>query len=240
MNKVVADDSHSKRSNRSGGQEGVDSSDASPRPRFGTRGGRLAGYSRYVSFMKFLLPAIALGLVSLIFIWPQIQLDKRFSLSFSKIRSNEAEDPSMVNARFVGADKRFQPFSITADLAKNVLLGATVIELEMPKADIAISNDTWLVLTANTGFYDQKKKMLTLKGAVNLFHDSGYEFSTAEATINLGKGFAEGGKPIRGQGPFGTLQAEGFYIEDNGDKFYFKGKAKLVIFENAKLGQGTK
>ncbi len=230
MNSLAAENTLGNRTNS------ADLSKAPARSKTGKRIRRPAGYSRYVSFMKFLLPAIALGLVLLIVIWPQIQLDSRFSLSFSNVRSTEAEDPSMVNARFVGADKRNQPFSITADLAKNVLLGASTIELEMPKADIAIANGTWLVLTANTGLYDQKDKMLTLKGAVNLFHDSGYEFSTAEAVVDLGKGFADGHKPIRGQGPFGTLKAEGFRIEDNGEIFHFKGKAKLVIFQNGQSG----
>lgn len=215
---------------------GADNTKPAPASKLGKVLRRPAGYSRYVSFMKFLLPAIALGLVSLIFIWPQIQLDSRFSLSFKKISPAEAEDPSMVNARFVGADKRNQPFSITADLAKNVLLGAADIELEMPKADIAISNGSWLVLTAKTGVYNQKGKLLNLQGAVNLFHDSGYEFSTQKATIDLGKGFAEGDQPIRGQGPFGTLQAEGFHIENNGEKFFFKGKSKLVIYQNGQSG----
>ena len=74
-----------------------------------------AGYSRYVSFMKFMLPAIALGLIGLILIWPQIKIsDQRFSINFKNIQSTNPEDPSMINARFVGTDAKNQPFSIPA------------------------------------------------------------------------------------------------------------------------------
>jgi lipopolysaccharide export system protein LptC len=193
-----------------------------------------AGYSRYVSFMKFLLPAIALGLVGLILIWPQIKIaDKRFSINFKNIQSTDPEDPSMINARFVGTDAKNQPFSITADLAKNVLLGSAAVELERPKADIGIKDGTWLAVTANTGVYDQTGKTLDLFGAANLFHDSGYEFNTEKAMIDLGNGIATSNVEITGQGPFGNLTAEGFRIESKGNRFFFTGKAKLVIHPNA-------
>ena len=196
---------------------------------------RPAGYSRYVSFMKFLLPAIALGLLALIFLWPQIKVgDSRFSISFKGIQTTNTDDPNMVNARFVGTDNKSQPFSITADLAKNIVLGSSAVELEMPKADIGIKDGTWLVVTANTGLYNQKGKTLDLNGAVNLFHDSGYEFNTEKANIDLGKGIATSNVKITGQGPFGNLTAEGFRIENKGNRFIFTGKSKLVIHPNAR------
>ena len=139
----------------------------------------------------------------------------------------------MVNARFMGSDKKNQPFSITADLAKNLLLGKTNIELEMPKADITVRDGTWLVLTADTGVYNQSGKTLSLEGKVNLFHDSGYEFNTAAADIDLNGGVAKGTVPVSGQGPFGHLEAEGFIIENKGSSIYFIGRSKLILHEYA-------
>ncbi len=195
---------------------------------------RLASYSRYVVFMKFLLPAAALGLIVAIIIWPQIQVeDNRFSIRISDVKLSARDNPSMVNARFVGSDKKNQPFSITADLARNLLLGNSNIELEMPKADITVRDGTWLVLTANTGLYDQGGKTLNLEGKVNLFHDSGYEFNTEAADIDLGGGVAKGTVAVRGQGPFGQLEAEGFRIENKGSSIYFTGKSKLTLHAGA-------
>jgi lipopolysaccharide export system protein LptC len=193
-----------------------------------------ANYSRFVSIMKFLLPAIALGLLGLIILWPQITNNsKRFSIKVKNIEGMASNEPNMINARFVGNDKNSQPYSITADMAKNVIIGGSSVELEMPKADISIKDGTWLAVTANSGFYNQKTKTLDLIGAVNLFHDSGYEFNSKKIIVDLNNNNAVSDVKITGQGPFGTLTAEGFRLEKYGTWFFFTGKAKLVIHQNA-------
>jgi lipopolysaccharide export system protein LptC len=199
---------------------------------------RHTSYSRFVLFMKVGLPILALGLVGLLFVWPQLQVSNiRLSVGLASFKAANPESPSMVNARFVGSDKRDQAFSITADLAKNLLLGKSAIELEVPKADLAMGDGSWLVMTANTGLYDQKGKSLVLNGAVNLFHDSGYEFKTESAQIDLEGGVAVGSDPVQGQGPFGQLSAEGFRIEDMGRRMLFTGKARLTISPTALEGR---
>ena len=157
-------------------------------------------------------------------------------LSFAALTANQNEDPSMVNPRFLGIDKENKPYSITADLARNLAAGSSSVELEMPKADITLEDGTWLVLTAKNGIFRQAKNTLDLTGAVNLFHDSGYEFQTTEAKIDLKKGLARGSKPVRGQGPFGEMQGEGFRLIGKGKTIVFTGKSKLVIYsESGKL-----
>jgi len=185
--------------------------------------------------MKLLLPAIALGLASLLFLWPQIKVnDSRFSVNFKTIQSSNPDDLSMINARFVGTDSKNQPFSITADLAKNITLGGASLELEMPKADISTNDGTWLAVIANNGVYHQKAQTLDLLGSVNLFHDSGYEFNMEKAIIDLANGIATSNTQINGQGPFGILTAEGLRIEKKNNHFLFLGKAKLVINPSVK------
>ena len=107
----------------------------------------------------------------------------------------------------------------------------------MPKADVTLSDGSWLVLTANSGVYNQKRKFLNLEGAVNLFHDSGYEFNTKKADLDLKRGIAKSNQPVKGQGPFGQLQAEGFRIEDKGNIILFSGKSKLTLFPKALKGK---
>ena len=199
---------------------------------------RSTSYSRFVTTMKVALPIVALGLVGLLFLWPQVNVSNiRVSVGLASFKTANPESPSMVNARFVGSDNRDQAFSITADLAKNILLGKSKVELEVPKADLAMQDGSWLVMTARTGLYDQKGKSLALDGAVNLFHDSGYEFNTETALVDLEGGVAVGDKSVQGQGPFGQLIAEGFRIENMGKRMLFTGKAKLTIYPTALEGQ---
>ncbi len=130
----------------------------------------------------------------------------------------------------MGIDKNAQPFSITADLAKNLAKGTATVELEMPKADMTLDDGTWLVLTADTGIYSRETRTLELVGAVNLFHDSGYEIRTAKARIDFVQGAAAGTDPVRGHGPFGELVAEGFDLKNKGKIIRFTGKSTLVLF----------
>jgi len=204
-----------------------------------TRPRDLKWYSRFVQMMKVLLPAVAALLVVLILIWPYLRSeDLRFRLSFAALTANETEDPSMVNPRYLGIDKENQSFSITADLARKREDGSPAVELEMPKADITLKDGTWLVMTAHNGVLKQVNKTLDLTGAVNLFHDSGYEFKTSKASIDLEKGLAQGTASVRGQGPFGDLRGEGFRLIDKGKTIVFTGKSKLVIYQG--LGKPAK
>ncbi len=196
-------------------------------------------YSRFVAMMKFILPAAAAVLIGLVVLWPHLAADDlRFRIGFAAIKASVSKDPSMVNPRFVGTDSENKPYSITADLARSIgdlksKEAPASVELEMPKADITLDDGTWLVLTAETGLLAQMDKSLNLAGAVNLFHDSGYEFRTEKAAIDLTSGVASGNLPIQGQGPFGVLSAEGFRLVDKGKTIYFNGKSKLILHPGA-------
>lgn len=196
-----------------------------------TRRGASAGYSKFVHWMKILLPTAAFLMLILIMAWPHFQIkDNRFSIGFATLKLTGNQDKSMVKPRFLGTDKKTKPFSVTADIAKNIMVDASVVELEMPKADITLPDGSWLVLTANTGVFNKNNKKLELRKKVNLFHDSGYEFRTSSADVDLTKGLAEGKEPITGQGPFGSLKSEGFRLIDKGRIIHFTGKSKLIMY----------
>lgn len=188
-------------------------------------------YSRFVSLMKVFLPTLALLLIGLVIVWPYLQAkESHFRIGFSGLMLSGSEDPNMVNARYQGTDKNSRMFTITADLARNLLDGTSAVELEMPKADMVLEDGSWLVLTADTGIYTRDTATLNLTGSVTLFHDSGYEFRTSKASINLTEGLVEGNEKVEGQGPFGDLEAEGFRLIDKGKIIQFTGKARMVIY----------
>nr|CAX84186.1 conserved uncharacterized protein [uncultured bacterium] len=187
-------------------------------------------YTRFVGMMKVLLPAVAALVLGLVLIWPQIVgRDERFRVSFSNINAKDVDTLSMVNARYFGTDTNNQPFSVTADMANEASRGAKAVELESPKADIMTHDGQWLALSADNGLYSQPSSTLDLLGNVNLFHDKGYEIHTTSAQADLKMGAASGDDPVRGQGPFGALTAEGFRLYDKGSRIVFTGKSHLVL-----------
>ena len=192
---------------------------------------KIASYSSFVSLMKVLLPVVAAALVLLIGVWPHLQTkDDGFRIGLAALETPVSESLAMINARYTGTDKNSLPFSITADLAKNLAKGTEIVNLEMPKADMTLDDGTWLVVTAESGIYSRKPRILELVGAVNLFHDSGYEIRTTKARIDLERGTATGTNTVRGHGPFGEMMSEGFDLKNKVKTIRFVGKSKLVLF----------
>ena len=196
-------------------------------------------YSRFVRIMKLTLPLLAVALVAMIVFWPQLtRIDKSFRLGFTDIDLSVLENPSMLNVRYVGTDSKDRPFTVTADLARNLDAAGTEVSLESPKADVLMQDGTWLLLSAKKGLFERNVKKLTLSGAVNLFHDSGYEFHTEKAEIDLAVSEAHGAQPIHGQGAFGDITAVGFKISDQGRTLLFRGPARLVLYPSGTRPDG--
>ena len=195
------------------------------------RPGRSA-YAILIGVLKTLLPSFAIGMVLLIFAWPQINVEsERFGIDIgvTELAADYADSLSMLNARFDGVDAEGRPFSLSADEASQPSSVNEIVDLSLPKGDITLNDGTWLALTAKTGKYDRQGNTLDLAGAVSLFHDQGFELQTATAAVDLEAGRAEGSDPVKGHGPFGRLRSEGFRVEDNGDTIVFTGRSRMIL-----------
>ena len=192
------------------------------------------GYSRFVNLMKFILPAVAAGLLLLIVAWPRLQAGfDRLRLSFTRLDLSEARDLRMVNARFAGIDKLHRPYVLTADVARQMPDRNDLMALEGPKGDITLQSGAWLALTAFTGVYLSQGQLLDLFGDVKVFHDRGYELTTDTAHVDMAAGTAEGNDAVQGQGVFGDVTSQGFRLLDHGQTIIFTGKAKLHVAPRA-------
>jgi len=198
-------------------------------------GQSVESYSRFVSIMKVLLPALAFILVIIVIVMPQLndQLDSELSEEIF-LDDGEADTLSLVNAKYFGTDSAGQRFSITASSAREVKGQEKQIKLNTPQADISLKDGTWLMVGADSGLYDRGKQVLNLEGKVSLFQDQGYEIHTDLATVFVQDGSGEGDKPVYTQGSFGQLESLGFKFKEKGKVFYFLGPAQLIL--NSKRG----
>jgi lipopolysaccharide export system protein LptC len=188
-----------------------------------------AGYSRFVSAMKLLLPAVAVGLVLLVVVWPRLQQSlEHLRAAVPRLDLNEARDLKMVNAHYAGLDKRHRPYVLTADVARQTQAN-DLTSMEGPKADITLKSGAWLSITSDTGVYLSQGQLLDLFGNVKMFHDRGYELNTESAHLDMTAGTAEGNEAVQGQGVFGAVVADGFRLLDHGQVIIFTGKAKLHL-----------
>lgn len=200
-----------------------------------------SGYSRFVRLAKYFLPLVAGTVILLVAVWPELKSDpEKFSLGLSDVRVETAGGQRVINARFTGVDSENRPFSITAESVIQAASGDDGVELTQPKADVTLAGDSWVAIAAPNGLFRRDDEILDLTGGVDVFHDDGYEFRTAEARLNFSQSSATGDTPIRGQGPFGTIEAEGFRILGTGDSIYFTGKSRLVLYLDAPKPKGGK
>lgn len=196
-------------------------------------------YTRFANSMRIILPLVAMAIVVLVIAWPQLtERPKRFSLNVSDIAMTESGAQQIVNARFTGTDSKNRPYTVTADTASQAKNAPDMIDLAFPKADITLQNGAWLALSAESGTFNRKIQVLNLMGGVNIFHDVGYQLSTAAANIFMKDGSAAGDKPVSGQGPIGTVEASGFRILDGGKRVIFTGKSRLVLYPAGKGPKG--
>lgn len=197
---------------------------------------------RYVTLLRVALPMAALLLAALVITWPQIQNRERvaFSLAPTSADPKEVEQLTMVNPRFVGLDSKQQPYTVTAKTATQERAGADMILLDRPQADILLDNGAWVTVTGRKGRYSQKQQILDLEGDVDVFHDSGYEFHTEKAQVDLANDTVNGDVPVAGHGPGGTIDAQGFMILDHGQTVIFTGDSKLHLNPGAQSGIGAR
>jgi len=182
--------------------------------------------------MKVLLPGLAVGLIAIVAAWPSLrQAEDALRVTFDP-KLLTAADPRMVRPRLIGVDTSAQPFTVTAEAASRLPDAGRrqVYELVQPTADITLKDGGWMVMTAAKGIFWRDRQLLELSEDVSLFQDAGYEFTTDQARIDLTKHTAEGSRLIRGQGPFGQIEAQGFRLVEQGARIDFTGKARLVLF----------
>ncbi|BBK29443.1 lipopolysaccharide export system protein LptC [Stella humosa] len=198
-----------------------------------------ARYSRLVSLLRYLLPILAIGLLALVAIWPQIHRGvEGFRLQSLKLDPNEVSTLRMSNARYQGVDERNRPYLLTAEGAVQNPRDKNFVALEVPKANMTLENGTGVAIAAESGVYDGAGKMLDLMGTVRVRRDDGYVFETEVARVDMKTGMVDGNDPVRGHGPGGTVEAEGFRVLQKGQVVEFKGKSRLLMPQGAPMNQG--
>jgi lipopolysaccharide export system protein LptC len=192
----------------------------------------LAGRRVLVRIGRVLLPALALGLLAALALWPEFdRVEERARLSYRV--GVTPGGVQVIAPRYDSVDREGRPFTVSADTAAQDA-ATEALDLVRPRADLFTSGG-WLLLEAEGGRYDRRAERLDLSGDVTLWEDRGTMIRTARATILTGAGSAEGDRPVAAQGPFGTLDAEGgFRITNRGEVLVFLGPARAVLEDAAR------
>lgn len=224
--------------------------------------------SPWLLALKIGLPLIAIVCVAYIVIWSRVQLPN-ITINPVEATSQAAKPTSDVTVnkvKYDGVDAKNRPFSITAEAATqpdstpatdpNAMVPPgtpqnsqpaqpaapktdSLINLKQIIADMTMTDGAWVALTADAGVYDRDQSTVDLSGNVTLFHDTGLQFQTDAAKVDLKNDTAQGDAPVEGQNPDGTLAAEGFRVLNDGKTVLFLGRSYMKIYPKSKGTSGA-
>lgn len=193
-------------------------------PRETEEASRISRYSRRVSWLRYALPSAALLVVATLFLWPKIH-----GGDLKTMVGNNIPDVVIENLHFTGMDSKNQPYSLKAAKATRPGGLQNIYDLERPEGETTLADGAWVAGRADYGRYDQDARKLWLGGNVQLFHDTGYQFTSDEAQVNLNTSEAWGDRPVVIQGDFGTVEGQAFRLLQSGKVAVVKGPARAVL-----------
>lgn len=177
----------------------------------------------FIRLTKYALPAAAILLLGAIALRPE---SERARISFKRIAA-EIDGATMIEPRYRGVDDHARPYTLTAERARQA--SGERIDLTALKADITMEGGRWIMLRAKKGVYMREANQLDLAEDVTLYRDDGTLISTPTAAIDLKAGVAMSADPVRVEGSFGTIDAQGFTVTEKGAAVDFAGPASAVL-----------
>ena len=187
-------------------------------------------YSRAVALLKILLPLLALGLLSTLFLFsrsrePAMSMPFADSLSQGETASQQLGAPS-----FAGTTRRGDMLTMTASRARPS--GDGRIEADDLSARLILSGGSQIALASATATLIDETSEVELTGGVTIESSTGYTLTTEGLVSSMSDTSARSLGPVSGSGPAGTLEAGAMEITptENGSdvQLRFTGGVKLV------------
>jgi lipopolysaccharide export system protein LptC len=189
--------------------------------------GAIARRRFLVGFAKRVLPLVAMALLVLIAAWPELTREVDQARMAYRRGMVTPDSGQLIDARYKGEDDHGRPYTITASSARQI--GPERVDMIDPKGDISPDGTSWVMVQARNGIYMQKAGQLDLTGEVTMYRDDGTTLATDTATLDTHDGAAASADKTHVEGPFGTLDAQGFTATERGANIRFAGPGRLVL-----------
>lgn len=190
-------------------------------------------HSAFIRRMRIVLPLIAGVIIAILFAWHSFQNSVIPTLEDAVEIPKSVGKNELINPRFESIDKKQQPYTITAERAVQEKNNENLVILEKPDGDMMLKDGAWVALRADQGAFRQDSQQLFLKGAVEIFHDLGYQLKTEQLHINIKNHTAWSDVDIYIHGPKGTLEARGLKANSESEHLIFTGPARLVLINTS-------
>jgi lipopolysaccharide export system protein LptC len=123
--------------------------------------------------------------------------------------------------RLTGFTSDSRPYEFTADVAQQDITKPDLVELQQIRAKIEMADKSMVRLVADTGVYNMKTDMLTLRDNIRLVSTTGYEARLSQAAVDMTKGNVVSDTPVWVKLLDGDLNAKRLEIIDKGEVLRF-------------------
>jgi len=131
--------------------------------------------------------------------------------------------------RLAGFTRDGRSYELTASAAAQDLKRPNFIELQDVRARMELQGGNTVRVTADTGFYENKTEVVTLRQNVIVTTSDGIEVRLIEATVDMRKNHVLSERPVEVVTPNGRLDAKQLEVLNGGEVVHFRGGVRLVI-----------
>ena len=185
-------------------------------------------YSRFVNWMKVLLPLAALALLSTLFLFSRGPSGPS-DIPFAEIEA-VARDQRLSGPAFSGVADEGSVIALSAESAQPAGVGGLTVTA--PRARIESLDGTLTEILAGTGEILENGRAARLEGDVTIETSSGYTVETTGIAARIDSGRIETLGPVTARAPFGALDAGQMVIETpdggTGQRMLFTGGVDLI------------
>lgn len=181
--------------------------------------GKARAHSRFVRVLRWLLPAVMVGVVALL-----AGLVAAHAIRRQAAAHRNVETPiRMTNPLFFGRDAQGRPYTLGARQAARDERAFQTVLLQYPTMNFDVGGPHPSRITADSGVYHEDTHMLLLRGNVKANDAKASHFATDEALVDTRTGAVVGPASLAGQTSVGNVKSNSFNVQDNGDKVVFTG-----------------
>ncbi len=187
-------------------------------------------HSRFVGWAKVILPLLALGLLSTLFLLAN-DSGSTGDIPFAEI-DELAREQQITTPTFSGLSNDGSVITITADTAQPQQGNLEILSVASPELDMNSTEGTNLSVVAGEGLINNLLSSAILSGLARLETSSGYLMETKELVADLKTGTIESTGPLAVIAPFGELSAGLVRIEigkdGEGQQMHFTNGVNMV------------
>lgn len=181
--------------------------------------GKARAHSRFVRFLRVLLPLIMVGVIGALAGLVIAHAVRRHAAA----HQDAATPIRMTNPHFFGRDNQGRAFTLGARQAARDAAALQVVLLDFPNLILDVGGPHPSNLSADSGIYHEDTRMLFLRGHVRGANATGARFATDNAVINTRTGSVVGPGALGAENGQGSVTSNSYDVLNKGETVIFKG-----------------